>query len=363
MQISVKPLPSPRLALVAAILGTALIGCRSHSDQPIGEPIAIAAPLGLPPVPIPKDNPPTAASIALGRRLFYDTRLSLDNTVACASCHSPATAFADPRPVSIGVGGAPGVRNAPTVLDAAYLPVQFWDGRAASLEQQSASPMVNPVEMDQNHNALVFRLNADPNYRKLAQAAFGSPMLDMTRVEKALASFERTLLSGDSPFDRYQYGGDKSALTPAQVRGLAVFLDPNRGNCAVCHTIGPRSALFTDGKFHNLGVGVRDDGSFADTGRAQITGNPADTGAFRTPTLRNVALTAPYMHDGSERTLQQAVDFYAGKGNSNPYLDKEMLKIHLSGQDRADLVEFLKSLTGTMPPNAGPPPAPERTAP
>ena len=246
------------------------------------------------------------------------------------------------------------MRNAPTVLNAAYLPVQFWDGRALSLVDQSGFPMADQREMSQNHTLSVFRLNADPAYRILTRRAFGSSMLNMVRVEKAIASFERTLLSGNSPFDRYQYAGDKSALTPSQVRGLAIFLDPTRGNCAVCHTIGPSSALFTDGKFHNIGVGVRDDGTLADAGRFVQTNTPSDTGAFRTPTLRNIALTAPYMHDGSEKTLKEVVDFYAGKGNSNPNLDPEMKKINLSGQDRLDLVEFLKSLTGTMPAHGGP---------
>lgn len=342
------------LAFALAIVGA--LGCNSHNDIPIGAPIHIAAPLGLPPLSYPPDNPLTWETIDLGRKLFFDHRLSRDNSISCASCHDPAKAFADARPVSLGVAGATGVRNAPTVLNAAYLPVQFWDGRALTLEDQSGFPMADQREMSQNHTLSVFRLNADPAYRVLTRRAFGSPMLNMVRVEKAIASFERTLLSGDSPFDRYQYAGDKSALTPSQARGLAIFLDPTRGNCAVCHTIGPSSALFTDGKFHNIGVGVpdNDDGSITDLGRFLQTNIPSDTGAFRTPTLRNVALTAPYMHDGSEKTLKEVVDFYAGKGNSNPHLDPEMQKINLSGQDRIDLVEFLKSLTGNIPQPSSP---------
>lgn len=334
------------------MLGSALLGlsgCRSHQDVPIGKHITPIVPLGLPPLTIPKDNPLTEESIALGRSLFFDFRLSQDNTVSCASCHSPAKAFADGRRVSTGVAGTLGVRNAPTLLNAAYLKTLFWDGRAASLEDQSGSPMQNSLEMHQNHMLTVFRVNADPEYRVMASKAFGSPSLDLVRVERAIAAFERTLLSGDSPFDRYQYGGEKSALTASQIRGLATFQDPARGNCASCHTILDRYALFTDNKFHNLGVGVAEDGSFSDSGRFQLTGNPSDRGAFRTPTLRNVALTAPYMHDGSEKTLKQVVDFYAGKGNSNPNLDPEMQKIHLSDQDRSDLVEFLKALNGTQP--------------
>jgi cytochrome c peroxidase len=253
------------------------------------------------------------------------------------------------------VGGAIGVRNAPTILNAAFLRFQFWDGRASSLEQQAASPISDPIEMAEQSDVSLGELNADPTYRAMAAKAFGSPSLDLVRIEKSLASFERTLLSGDSAFDRYRYGGDPGALSPAQVRGLAVFEDPHRGNCASCHTLHQHYALFTDGKFHNIGVAVRGDGSFADVGRYHETKIATDTGAFRTPTLRNVALTAPYMHDGSLKTLKDVVDYYAGGGNSNPFLDKEMLKIRLTAQDRSDLVEFLQSLTGTMPPNSGPP--------
>jgi cytochrome c peroxidase len=333
-----------------------LVGCGSSgNDRPIGAVVEIRAPLGLPPVPIPSDNPPTKETIALGRRLFYDRHLSRDQTVSCASCHDTAKAFSDGRAVSLGVDSAKGVRNAPTLLNVAYLPVQFWDGRAPTLEKQMAIPMQDHLEMSLNPATLLFRLNIDATYRSMAEKAFGSPTLDMARVEKAIASFERTLLSGASPFDRFYFGGDKSALTPSQIRGLLVFQDSGRGNCVVCHTIGKDHALFTDGKFHNIGVGVRDDESIADKGRFGQTAAASDTGAFLTPTLRNVALTAPYMHDGSEQTLERVVDYYAGHGNSNPYLDPEMAKIHLSAQEKADLVEFLKSLTGTMPQQVGPP--------
>lgn len=333
-----------------------ITGCKSTvSTKPIGTPVSLQPPLGLPPVPIPPDNPPTAESIALGHRLFYDPHLSKDNTLSCASCHNPQFYFTDGLQVSKGVDGAIGVRNAPTLLNVAYQPFQFWDGRALTLESQAASPMANPVEMNQPHKISVSKLTHDPAYPPLFRKAFGTSDITLERIENALASFERTLLSGNSAFDRYQFGGDSHALTPEQARGLAVFLDPNRGNCASCHTISAQYALFTDGKFHNTGEGVTDEGTFKDVGRFQQTHVEADRGAFKTPTLRNVAKTAPYMHDGSLQTLRQVVDFYAGGGNSNPDLDKEMKSIHLSGQDRADLVEFLKSLTGDLPPNAGPP--------
>lgn len=346
------------LPAILAIAGFCLLsaGCKTAiSEKPIGPATEIHPPLGLPPVPIPADNPATADTIALGRKLFYDTRLSKDNSLACASCHKPESDFADGAKISKGVGGVVGVRNAPTILNAAYEPLQFWDGRAISLEQQAASPIADPLEMNQPHGIFLSKLAMDPDYKTLLTKSFGSPDITLGRVEKALASFERTVLSGNSAFDRYQYRGDQSALTPAQVRGLALFINPQKGNCAACHTLGPQFALFTDGKFHNTGVGVGDDGAFADVGRYHETKVETDKGAFKTPTLRNVANTAPYMHDGSLQTLRQVVDFYAGGGNSNPYLDKEMKTIHLDGQERGDLVEFLKSVTGEIPPNVVPP--------
>lgn len=331
-------------------------GCRSKvSERPIGKVVTITPPLGLPPVPIPANNPPTAETIALGRRLFYDKRLSKNNTLACANCHQPQYYFTDGLKFSHGVGGAIGVRNAPTIMNAAYMPFQFWDGRAINLEQQAASPMSNPIEMDQPHDVSVEKLQADPTYQAMFTKAFGTKDVTIGRIEKSLASFERTVLSGDSPFDRYEYGGQKDALTPSQIRGLAIFSDPRSGNCTACHLIGKHSALFTDGKFHNIGEGVGDNGGFDDIGRYHETKIVTDKGAFKTPTLRNVAETAPYMHDGSIKTLEEVVSFYAGGGNSNPYLDKQIKAIHLSGQDRIDLVAFLKSLTGDMPPNVGPP--------
>ena len=331
-------------------------GCRRvPRERPVGMVVAIAAPLGLPPVPVPKDNPPTAETIALGRKLFYDKRLSAGETIACATCHDPRLGFTDALALSRGFGGAVGVRNAPTIANVAYQPFQFWDGRAASLEEQAASPIADPVEMNQPHLVSVGKLAKDPEYRAMFRAAFGSEESTLGRVEKALASFERTVLSGDSAFDRYQYGGDKGALTAAQVRGLEVFLDARRGNCAACHTVGVRDALFTDGKFHNTGEGVGDVGEFGDVGRFGQTKVAADTGAFKTPTLRNVASTVPYMHDGRLKTLKEVVDFYAGGGNSNAYLDPEMKRIVLTGQDRADLVEFLQALNGAMPRGVGPP--------
>jgi cytochrome c peroxidase len=321
----------------------------------VGAVVRIVAPLGLPPVPYPADNPPTAETIALGRRLFYDPRLSKDNTIACASCHNPGLEFTDGRRVSLGVGGVTGVRNAPSLLNAAYSPVQFWDGRARTLEEQSADPLVGSMEMNQPHEVSVAKVRGDARYRADFARAFGPGDVTMVKIEKALASFERTLLSGDSSFDRYEYGGEKTAMSPAAVRGLALFTDPAKGNCAICHSIGERYALFTDGKFHNTGAGVNGEGQITDAGRFSQTKAAADEGAFKTPSLRNVALSAPYMHDGSLKTLADVVDFYAGGGNSSVSLDRLIQPLHLTARDRADLVEFMKALNDSMPANAGPP--------
>jgi cytochrome c peroxidase len=347
--------PSLHCVLIAGLL-VVCVGCKTAANEkPIGMVVDIKAPLGLPPVPIPADNPPTVQTIALGRKLFYDPRLSKDNTVSCASCHNPNYAFTDRVPIARGIGRLLGVRNTPTLLNAAYSPIQFWDGRAATLEAQSAFPISNPVEMNQPHEVSVAKIDRDPVYRADFAQAFGPGRVTLEMIQKSLASFERTLLSGDSPFDQYQYGGNKQALSPAAIHGLEIFVDPKRGNCVVCHTIHPRYALFTDGRFHNTGAGVNGAGDFTDLGRFGQTKIQADKGEFKTPTLRNVALTPPYMHDGSLTTLHDVVDFYAGGGNSNPELDKEIKPLKLSAQDRADLVTFLEALTGQPPKNAGPP--------
>ncbi len=322
---------------------------------PIGRPVHIKAPLGLPPVPIPPDNPPTAETIALGRRLYYDPILSLDNTVSCATCHAPQYGFADPKPVSQGVGRRTGTRNSPTVLNAAYFKVQFWDGRAPSLEKQAEGPVENPVEMANTLATVEERLNADPSYREQFANAWGPKPITYEMVEKSIASFERTVISGNSPFDRWKYGHDEQAVDDSVKRGFVVFTSKEKGNCAACHTIQENYALFTDNQFHNVGVGF-DMGQFTDVGLYAVTHNEADKGKFKTPSLRNIAQTAPYMSDGSLKNLKDVIDFYIGAGNSNPNLDGEIHVLDfLSGQERADLKAFLNSLTGEVPPNLGPP--------
>ena len=284
------------------LLALTLAACDQGGDLTELRTMALS-PLDLPPSPTNAhaDDP---AAAALGRKLFFDKRLSVDGTIACASCHSPDASFSDPRPFSLGVGGKLGGRNAPTVLNAAYNPQQFWDGRAPSLEAQAEGPIANPVEMNLPHAEAVKRLAAAADYKPLFEKAFGPGDVTMEKVRMAIASYERTIISGNSPFDRYQFGGDKKALSPAAIRGFELFKNTEKTNCTKCHTIDEKFALFTDGKYHNLGVGLDMEGELKDKGRFDQTKAEADKGAFRTPTLRNIALTAPYMHDGSQKTLR-----------------------------------------------------------
>jgi len=312
---------------------------------PVGAAIEIDPPNGLP--PLPGDARLTSDLIALGRRLFNEKRLSSDGTVSCASCHNPDLYFTDGLKVAKGVGGQLGPRNSPTVLNAVFNTAQFWDGRAASLEEQAGIPIAAPNEMNMPHESCVERLSSDQSYRDQFEKVYGSGPITMGRVLRAIAAFERTMLSGNSPFDRYQYGGDKSALSEAAIRGLDIF--KGKGNCATCHTIGDSHALFTDGKFHNVGAGMNSSGELTDQGRFVHTGNEKDRGAFRTPSLRNIAKTAPYMHDGSLKSLDEVVAFYIGGGNSNPQLDPEIRPFGLTARDRSDLIAFLESLTGELP--------------
>ncbi|MEZ5398162.1 MAG: cytochrome c peroxidase [Bryobacteraceae bacterium] len=352
---------------VTFVTALALCGCGPASTpktevkapetpaMPVGTVMEIKAPLGLPPVPLPADNPPTADTIALGRKLYYDGKLSVDGTVSCAFCHNPKFGFSDGQKTSLGVKAQRGGRNAPTVWNSAYSTTQFWDGRAPSLEEQAGGPMQNPIEMAHTPDGVIAAVNANPEYKPLFEKAYGPGPATFQKVRYAIASFERTVLTGNSPFDKYMWGGDKKAMSASAIRGLDVFRDPKKGNCAVCHTIEKDHALFTDNKFHNLGEGVDSKGELKDLGRYEVTKIEADKGAFKTPTLRNIAESGPYMHDGSLKTLKDVVDFYVGGGNSNPWRDKEIKSLdHLSKQERADLVAFMESLTGETPANIGP---------
>ncbi|PLX84386.1 MAG: cytochrome-c peroxidase [Desulfuromonas sp.] len=340
-----------------------------------GTPLLAAdPPLGLPPVPIPSDNPQTPEKIALGKRLYEDKRFSADGTVACANCHLPEKAFADGLPVAEGIDGQAGTRNSPSVVNAAYYTAQFWDGRRASLEEQAKDPFLNPVEHGlSSHEPILEVIRSDPTYPDQFQQVFGVEPAQITidHAVKAIASFERTVISGDSPFDRYQYGGDKTAMSEGAIRGLDVY--HNKGRCQSCHAIEQTSALFINNDFHNLGVGFKkieprlmeivtayrtahakgeavdetvvSTSDVSELGHFVVTLRPSDIGKFKTPTLRNIAVTAPYMHDGSVQTLEEVIELYDRGGEANPMLDGGIRVLDLNEQEKADLVEFMKHLT------------------
>ncbi len=343
-------------------------------------PTAAEPPLGLPPVPIPADNPQTEAKVALGDRLFHDKRFSADGKVACSTCHDREKAFTDHKPVSQGFRNLRGTRNAPTVVNAAYMKTLFWDGREPDLEGQARQPFINPVEGGlPDHEPMLDVIRKDPDYVKAFKAVFGVEPGEITidHVVKAIAAFERTILSGNSPFDRWRYGGEEEALTEAQKRGFEVFV--GKGRCVSCHVIEQTQALFTDNKFHNIGVGfkkirgrefevarefIRAKRRGADVdktvltkpeaselGRFAVTEDITQVGAFKTPTLRNVAVTFPYMHDGSLESLEDVVDFYNNGGRLreddpvSPFLSGGIRPLDLSDQEKKDLVAFLEALT------------------
>lgn len=320
-----------------------------HRPAParVGQPAdELKVPLGLLPLQWPKDNPYSKAKWELGRTLYYDVRLSADSSLSCASCHSPKLAFADGSPNSLGIRGQRGNRSAPTVINRGYSLAQFWDGRAGTLEEQAKGPMANPIEMGHTHEGITSRLKEIPGYRKMFAAAFGSDAITIDLASKAIATFERTVLSGNSPYDRYQ-NGDKKAMTPSQIRGMDVYFD--KAKCDQCH----EGINFTTNAYHNLGVGT--DKPEPDPGRFAVTKEARDWGAFKTPTLREIANTAPYMHDGSLKTLDEVVEFYNKGGIPNRNLDERIKPLHLTDQDRKDLVDFLRALSGEGWQRLGPP--------
>ncbi len=290
-------------------------------------------------MPIPEDNPVTPQKVALGRRLFFDPILSRDHTLSCASCHDPRRAFTDGRAVSVGVFGRKGTRSVPTLINRAYGDFFFWDGRVTSLEEQVIQPILAEDEMDMTLEEAVARVQRDLDYDKLFQVAFGRP-IDAENLAAALASYVRTILSGNAPVDRY-LSDEREQLSPEAYQGLRLFR--GKANCSACH-LGP---TFTDERFHNTGIAWRD-GVLLDPGRFAVTGEEEDRGAFKTPTLREVTRTAPYMHDGSLGTLEEVIAYYNRGGNPNPYLDAELRPLNLTVEEKAALLEVLKSLSGTI---------------
>jgi cytochrome c peroxidase len=328
--------PRGRLA-IALVLSPVLVGCGASSvqipPQP-REPFTFAVPLGLDAfAAVPEENVPTPEKIELGRRLFFDPVLSLDGSRSCASCHRPELSFADSVPVSPGVHGRLTTRNASTLVNRAYGSTFFWDGRAISLEEAVLMPISHPDELALPLPQLVRRLQNDRQYRRLFRETFTTEVLSQEHVAHALAHFVRTLRSGDAPLDRYLLG-EQTALDNAELRGRALFL--GKAGCADCHS-GPN---FTDERFHNTGVA----GPAGDPGRFAVTGEEGDRGRFKTPTLREVARTAPYMHDGSIPSLEEVIDFYDRGGGEDPNLSPDIPPLRLGSGEKADLLAFLRAL-------------------
>jgi cytochrome c peroxidase len=284
-------------------------------------------------------QPVRADAAALGKKLFFDPLLSKDKTVSCGSCHAPEKGFTDGRRFGVGVGGATGGRSTPAAFNRALTSIQFWDGRAKSLEEQALGPIENPVEMALPVAEAVKRLNAAPDYVKAFQRAFGGPPTK-ERLGQALAAYERTLFSVDAPFDRFQ-AGEKTALNESAQRGLKLF--GSKARCGECHS----GVNFSDEDFHVLGVGH-------DEGRGKLTGKKEEVGALKTPTLRDLKRTGPYMHDGSHQTLAEVLDYYDRGGDPVPNLDKKMTKLNLTAAEKTDLLAFLDALNGQLVDFEGP---------
>ena len=324
---------SSRITYSALLVAALLAPCAGVAQ-------VLSIPLGLDAyMPVPPDNPLTPEKIALGGRLFADPLLSADRSISCATCHDPARAFTDGRPVAIGVFGRRGSRAAPALLNRGYGSVFFWDGRATTLEAQVLEPIENPNELGTSVDEAVARLSARPDYVAAFEQAFGhAPRRE--DLSRALASFVRSIRAGATRVDRF-VNGEAQALTDPERHGLRLFR--GKGNCTACH-IGP---TFSDERFHNTGVAWRT-GSPADEGRFGVTGRSADRGAFKTPTLREIARTAPYMHDGAFNTLAEVIAFYDGGGHANPHLDPELRPLRLTEEERRALESFLRALSGEV---------------
>jgi cytochrome c peroxidase len=384
--------PAPDAAPVRIALGTAELTSGIPGDGPLAdeqirawldnpknhEPLEIELPLGLSLGSLQvvglKENPLTRAKIELGRQLYFDGRLSADGSISCATCHHPETGYAAHTQFGVGIGGQTGNRNSPTAYNRILSGPQFWDGRAASLEAQAIGPIQNPIEMGNTHRACVEKLRTIGGYKMQFEKIFGEVTIEA--VGKAVASFERVVVTGSSAYDyhaaldkfrrlppedletleeddpaafaeytRLSAEAAKLPMSESAVRGKTLFFS-DKSRCATCHV----GANFTDEKYHNLGVGM--DAKEPDLGRFAITNEDKDRGAFKTPTLRNIAQTAPYMHDGSQKTLAEVVEWYAKGGHPNPHLSDKIVKLDLSEQDKKDLVEFMNALTGPLTPVA-----------
>jgi len=325
--------------------------------------------LGLPALSIPANNPQTVEKIELGRLLFNDSRFSGDGSISCASCHHSDKSFTDALKVPLGINGKTGPRNAPTVVNSAFYQTLFLDGRASSLEEQALGPFLNPVEHGlKDYKKIINVIKGDAKYPLLFKQVFNISVEDISIdfVVKAIASFERTLISANSLFDQYYFGMDHTKLSDSAARGLRIFR--RKGNCANCHEISWNNALFMDNRFYNIGVGfdriknqipdliaslkqgkkIEDlnlsPEQYSELGRFNVTHVMTDIGKFKTPTLRNISLTAPYMHDGSMKTLEEVIDYYDKGGDHNKYIDAAIFPLHFTDQEKTDLLEFMKAL-------------------
>lgn len=337
-------------SLIIFIFSVVIVSCSSkNSEEYTPVPVNLQIPelfqqRLINPI-IPADNPLTEEGISLGKKLFFDRRLSKNNSKSCASCHNPDNAFTDIAQFSVGVDGQIGTRNSMPLFNLAWnFNERFaWDGSELSLERQVFEPVTNPLEMDSNWQDVVNKLQQDNEYPDLFFQAFGTNIIDSNLVVKAIAQFERTLVSGNSKFDRYLQGN--AELTPEELNGFNVFMDEDRGDCFHCHG-SDNNPLWTDNDFHNNGL----DATFTDLGLGAITGDPNDNGKFKSPSLRNLAFTAPYMHDGRFATLEEVINFYSEGLQISSTIDPLMKKanqggVQLSNQDKADLKAFLLTLS------------------
>ena len=345
----------------------------NHRPLEVVLPVGLA--LGANNISIPADNPITRAKIELGRQLFFDTRLSADNTISCASCHHPEDAYGRNTTFGVGVGGQKGGRNSPIAFNRILSSVQFWDGRAATLEDQAKGPIANPIEMGNTHDAAVKTIKGIEGYRLEFESIFPGKGITIDTVAQAIATFERAIVTGPSPADYYeplmnfvknyrdelkdldafkaddlesynQYwslkrASDAHPISASAIRGRELFF--GKANCTACHA----GANFTDEKYHNIGIGM--DKPKPDLGRYDQTKVDKDRGAFKTPTVRNISQTGPYMHDGSLKTLEEVVEWYDKGGHPNPYLSDKMKKLNLTAQEKEDLVSYMKALQGDLP--------------
>lgn len=324
----------------APVAGDVTAAGRPALSQPGQGAYQLTVPFGLEDAAgyIPADNPLTAEKVELGKLLFFDPRLSQNNTVSCATCHMPQLAWTDGQQVGVGIHRQLATRNTQTIVNRLYSTAQLWHGKSPSLEAQAINPLHKPVRMGMpSYEAEVAKLNGITGYRERFRNVFGTDVT-LDGLAKAIAAFERTILSGNSPADRFDMGGEEQAISESAKRGLALF--QGKARCTRCHS----GFNFTDEKFHNLGIDW--DGDQIDVGRYKVSKDPEDIGAFKTPTLREISRTAPYMHDGRFATLEEVVEFYDKGGIQNPHLSNLMVSLSLAAQDKADLVEYMRALNG-----------------